>query len=267
MISKLIAKNDYLIRQIIKDPNYKIFKNGKVKTLITVSGKRSVNNIWREVCYHKNSHKISIKYKNKFLLIHRVLYCKFKGKLNKFLVINHKDSNPYNNKLNNLELISQKENNFHSYKNRSPSIGHSKISYRIAEEMRKLYKTGKYSYKDLMIKFNLISKGAVSNIINKKTWKIDHAMPEKIFAHSYSRRRESTPPWSNKKEISDFYLKKPKNKLVDHIIPLNNKFVCGLHVLENLQYLSNFENRSKSNSFDFTKDNNSWKKKIKKTDK
>jgi hypothetical protein len=60
------------------------------------------------------------------------------------------------------------------------------------------------------------------------------------------------------KELTLFEKNKPSNMEIDHIIPLNHKNVCGLHVPWNLQYLSPEDNRKKSNQFDSTWDNDSW---------
>ena len=60
------------------------------------------------------------------------------------------------------------------------------------------------------------------------------------------------PVWMTdveQKQIDEFYKKCPEGYQVDHIIPLQGKYVSGLHILINLQYLPAFENASKSNNF------------------
>lgn len=47
---------------------------------------------------------------------------------------------------------------------------------------------------------------------------------------------------------------------LDHIIPLNHPLVSGLHVSWNCQIITATENCSKSNKFDGTYENTSWKK-------
>jgi hypothetical protein len=66
-----------------------------------------------------------------------------------------------------------------------------------------------------------------------------------------AQKKKAIPPWADLKAIKDFYLQAGELGLtVDHIIPLQNDLVCGLHVLENLQLLTLEENSSKSNKFD-----------------
>jgi hypothetical protein len=67
------------------------------------------------------------------------------------------------------------------------------------------------------------------------------------WAKRRAAKLQRTPSWADMKAISDFYEKCPDGYHVDHIIPLQGKTVCGLHVLENLQYLPAKENLRKFN--------------------
>lgn len=53
--------------------------------------------------------------------------------------------------------------------------------------------------------------------------------------------------WADLDRIKQIYKECPKERVVDHIIPLQSDEVCGLHVENNLQYLTVPENQSKGN--------------------
>jgi hypothetical protein len=73
-----------------------------------------------------------------------------------------------------------------------------------------------------------------------------------LNANSKKIRRERTPPWADLSAIRQFYNNCPDGYEVDHIVPLRGKYVSGLHVIGNLQYLPEAVNRAKSNKFDAT---------------
>jgi len=56
-------------------------------------------------------------------------------------------------------------------------------------------------------------------------------------------------PWTNMEKISAFYAQCPEGYHVDHIVPLQGETVSGLHVIDNLQYLTATENIKKKNKF------------------
>lgn len=73
------------------------------------------------------------------------------------------------------------------------------------------------------------------------------------------KKRQSKLNYVYKAEINEFYKNCPEGMQVDHIIPVTNKLVSGLHVPWNFQYLTRKENQLKCNKFDLTHSNESWR--------
>lgn len=83
---------------------------------------------------------------------------------------------------------------------------------------------------------------------------------QESYAKNYGKIRERQnrhkgerslriPAWSQKELIEQFYNNCPDGYHVDHIIPLKGDTVSGLHVIENLQYLTITDNLKKSNKY------------------
>lgn len=93
---------------------------------------------------------------------------------------------------------------------------------------------------------SLINK---ENYINNKEY---YQKYWKIHGKEKSARRRAqllnaTPPWADIDKIKQIYLNCPEGYHVDHIYPLKGRNSCGLHVENNLQYLTIEENLKKGN--------------------
>lgn len=71
--------------------------------------------------------------------------------------------------------------------------------------------------------------------------------------HLMARRtgiKQSTPLWGDIQAIGDVYMEAAYMQMqVDHIVPLRNPLVCGLHVWDNLQIMNSLKNNQKGNRF------------------
>ena len=87
---------------------------------------------------------------------------------------------------------------------------------------------------------------------SKRTKLYNKENPEKKNAYTAKRnakKLQRTPSWADPSKLQEIYLNCPKGHHVDHIIPLQGELVSGLHVPENLQYLTAKENLEKSNKY------------------
>jgi hypothetical protein len=86
--------------------------------------------------------------------------------------------------------------------------------------------------------------------------KSKHVYIERV-AKRKAKKLQATPKWADVNLMRAYYaMSKLLDKLnpfvkhhVDHIVPLQNKFVCGLHTHTNLQILTAKQNMEKSNKF------------------
>jgi 5-methylcytosine-specific restriction endonuclease McrA len=108
----------------------------------------------------------------------------------------------------------------------------SRLYYLKNLERIKLYRLkNKKKMKKYFVKYNLNNRNLLTALEAKRR----------------AIKLRATPKFANLKKIREIYKNCPKGYHVDHIVPLNNKNVCGLHVEWNLQYLTASANLSKSN--------------------
>jgi 5-methylcytosine-specific restriction endonuclease McrA len=81
--------------------------------------------------------------------------------------------------------------------------------------------------------------------------KANHGKASAWVSERRAARINATPQWADLDAIREIYQSACAHGLtVDHVIPLKNPLVCGLHVQNNLQLLTPSENSSKGNKFD-----------------
>lgn len=86
----------------------------------------------------------------------------------------------------------------------------------------------------------------------KRKWGIGNKEKLKAYVNMRKKRvKQATPKWLSEFHklwlFEIYHLAQITHMQVDHIVPINNKDVCGLHVPWNLQLLTAKENYAKSN--------------------
>jgi len=120
---------------------------------------------------------------------------------------------------------------------------------------KEYFQENKEKYKEYaQTRLNKLGKYQIS--LQQKLWREKNKNNPTFIAnkkfHIAKRRAKkklACPKWANLKIMKEIYLNCPEGYHIDHIIPLTNPLVCGLHNEFNLQYLTKEENLSKGNKF------------------
>ena len=94
-------------------------------------------------------------------------------------------------------------------------------------------------------------KAEISNPDVKRRYKKTAKGKISTSKYDVARRtgmKQATPLWADLNAIGDVYMEAAYMQMqVDHIVPLRNPLVCGLHVWDNLQLLDALKNNQKGN--------------------
>jgi len=106
------------------------------------------------------------------------------------------------------------------------------------------------------LKQNMKAWRAANREYTKKYYEENKAWFKTWNANRRAQINKATVRWADFEKIKSIYERAIKltketgvQHHVDHIIPLNSKYVCGLHVEYNLQILTESENLAKGNRF------------------
>lgn len=133
------ATNDTLIRKLLKEAWITFDSKGTLYMVRNFPGK-----VYTDI----HGYKV-LRYKNKSLKVHRIVYEAMVGRLKPHHHIDHIDGNKKNNHPDNLRQTTRSSNVKHMMKTRKKR----NMTLTEAKKIRKLYKTGKYTQVKLAKKF------------------------------------------------------------------------------------------------------------------
>ena len=137
--------------------------------IILVNGKPRKCNMRKDKYYQ-------IRIDKKLFLLHRLIAIQFIPNPLNLPQVNHKNGIKWDNRIENLEWVTASQNIEHAYRNLGvkPRKQKRTISYNDAQEIRKKYSSGNYTYSELAKEYGFNNKQMIMYIIKNKTYKSEY---------------------------------------------------------------------------------------------
>jgi hypothetical protein len=125
---------------------------------------------------------------------------------------------------------------------------YSSVNKELISQKKKIYRLSRSDkHKSYMNEYYLANKNYLLES-SKVYRKINRPKINALNRKRIASKVNATPIWFENEKIKALYIEAAKLKHhVDHVVPLINPIVCGLHVLANLQILTPIENMKKGN--------------------
>lgn len=160
------------------ESRYKVSNFGNIKSFIT----NGSNGGYILKAFDRGNGYLAVnlyysKGKFKTISVHQIVAHAFLGEPPKNYQVNHIDMNRYNNRLDNLEYLSSLDNQMHSRKFKHWTNGlrgenhpRAKLTRNQVLEIRKVYKEGSITRKELANHYN-VKLHVIVDIVLNRTWK------------------------------------------------------------------------------------------------
>ena len=156
--------------------SYEVSNLGKVRSYRNYQwGLKDKPHIKKQVSCGRQMDYLCVNLLGKVKRVHRLVAKAFIPNPENKKYVNHIDGDKTNNHVSNLEWCTAKENTKHAYDiglidNKGENCVTSKLTKKDVIEIRKTYKTGNYTQKEISEAWG-VSRSQIGFIVNRKRWK------------------------------------------------------------------------------------------------
>ena len=147
------------------------------------------------------------------------------------------------------KMKAYRDSNQEIIRERKKKYSKTERAKKLSRKSSKIYRSNNKDLINAKAKVYYYNNLEKTYLTKKKTRQKRRALDLAYVRMRQANKIKATPKWANLEKIKEIYLNCPSGYHVDHIVPLKNKNVCGLHVENNLEIVTAEYNLKKSNKF------------------